>query len=85
MVKNEHLRVFIGETVAVMIYVTVGLCSVAQLLLAPKRPDPLAMYVGYSVGAAFSVLIAGKVSGRVVFFIKNLSSNYLNFLNSKFL
>lgn len=63
-VKNEHIRVFIGETLAVMIYITVGLCSIAQFLLENNKPDPLALYFGYSVGAIFAVLICGKVSGN---------------------
>jgi hypothetical protein len=53
---------------AEMIYITVGLSSIAQFKLAevylPILADPLALYFGYSVGAMFAVLICGKVSGK---------------------
>lgn len=65
--ENESCRVFFGETLAVMIYVTIGLASIAQYKLAevthPSFADPLALFWGYSVGAMFAVLICGKVSG----------------------
>jgi glycerol uptake facilitator-like aquaporin len=66
-IKNESLRIFFGETLAVMIYITVGLSSVATYRLSvyknPYLSDPLALYFGYSIGAMFAVLICGKVSG----------------------
>jgi glycerol uptake facilitator-like aquaporin len=69
-VKNEHLRVFLGEFLAEMIYVTIGLGSIAQFKLSivylPVLADPLALFWGYAVGAMFAVLICGKVSGMFI-------------------
>lgn len=66
-IKYEPVRLFLGELMAEMIYITVGLSSIAQFKLAevylPILADPLALYFGYSVGAMFAVLICGKVSG----------------------
>lgn len=67
-IRNESVRIFLAEALGEMIYVTVGLSSIAQFRLSqvynPILSEPLATYFGYSIGAMFAVLIVGKISGK---------------------
>jgi hypothetical protein len=84
-IKNENVRIFLAEMLGVIIYITIGLSSIAQYRLSivgnPYMSDPLSLYVGYSVGLTFAVLIVGKISGLslLLFWKFNLIPIYLTF------
>lgn len=57
-----------GECLGETIYITIGLCSIAQFKFQHADGSPLAsaicLYMGYMVGLIFAVLIVGKISGK---------------------
>lgn len=66
-IKYKNVKIFLAEMLGEIIYITIGLSSIAQYKLqiveSVYLSDPLALYVGYSVGLMFAILIVGKISG----------------------